>query len=57
MKGSGKRVIGRRKPPKVGRLSDLFEELVSIPDLINHDNLVLESGFSLCRLSHLLTYP
>jgi hypothetical protein len=40
--GSGKKVIGRRKSPKVGRLSDLFKELVSIPDLINHDNLVLE---------------
>jgi len=40
--GSGKQVIGRRRSPKVGRLSDLFEELVSIPDLINHENLVLE---------------
>ena len=40
--GSGKKVIGRRKSPKVGRLSDLFEELVSIPELINHENLVLE---------------
>ncbi len=40
--GSGKKVIGRRRSPKIGRLSDLFEELVSIPDLINHDNLVLE---------------
>ena len=40
--GSGKKVIGRRKSPKVGRLSDLFEELVSIPDLINHENLTFE---------------
>jgi hypothetical protein len=40
--GSGKKILGRRKSPKVGRLSDLFEELVSIPDLINHENLVLE---------------
>jgi hypothetical protein len=40
--GLGKKILGRRKSPKVGRLSDLFEELVSIPDLINHENLVLE---------------
>jgi hypothetical protein len=40
--GSGKKIIGRRRSPKIGRLSDLFEELVSIPDLINHENLVLE---------------
>jgi len=40
--GSGKKVIGRRKSPKVGRLSDLFEELVRIPDLINHPNFTLE---------------
>lgn len=39
---SGKKIIGRRKSPKVGRLSDLFEELVSIPDLVNHENLVPE---------------
>ena len=42
MTASGKKVIGRRKSPKVGRLADLFEELVSIPDLINHPNLVFE---------------
>ena len=35
-------VIGRRKSPKVGRLVELFDELVSIPDLINHPNLVFE---------------
>ena len=40
--GSGKKILGRRKSPKVGRLTDLFAEMVSIPDLINHDNLVLE---------------
>ena len=40
--GSGKKILDRRKSPKVGRLSDLFAELVSIPDLINHENLVLE---------------
>jgi len=40
--GSGKKILGRRKSPKVGRLADLFEELVSIPELINHPNLTLE---------------
>lgn len=40
--GSGKKILGRRKSPKVGRLTDLFEELVSIPELINHPNLTLE---------------
>jgi hypothetical protein len=40
--GSGKKVLGRRKSPKIGRLADLFEELVSIPELINHPNLTLE---------------
>lgn len=40
--GSGKKVLGRRKSPKVGRLADLFRELVSIPELINHPNLTLE---------------
>jgi hypothetical protein len=40
--GSGKKVIGRRRSPKFGRLSDLSKELVSIPDLINHDNQVLK---------------
>lgn len=39
---SGKKIIGRRKSPKVGRLSDLFGELVSIPELINHKNFALE---------------
>lgn len=40
--GSGKKILGRRKSPKVGRLTDLFEVLVSIPELINHPNLTLE---------------
>jgi hypothetical protein len=40
--GSGKKILGRRKSPKVGRLSDIFAELVGIPDLINHENLALE---------------
>jgi len=39
---AGTKILGRRKSPKVGRLSDLFEELVSIPDLIHHENLTLE---------------
>ena len=39
---SGKKIIDRRKSPQVGRLTELFDELVSIPDLINHPNLVLE---------------
>ncbi len=38
----GARVLGRRKSPKAGRLADLFYELVSIPDLIDHPNLVFE---------------
>ena len=41
MTASGKKLIGRRKSPRVGRLVGLFDELVSIPDLINHPNLVL----------------
>lgn len=32
----------RRRSPKRGRLEDLFEELVSIPDLITHPNFELE---------------
>jgi hypothetical protein len=40
--GSGKKILGRRKSPKVGRLTELFAELVSIPELINHPNLTLE---------------
>jgi hypothetical protein len=42
MSGSGKKIIGRRKSPKVGQLAELFDELVSIPELINHPNLVFE---------------
>lgn len=42
MSASGKKIIGRRKSPKLGHLTELFDELVSIPDLINHPNLVLE---------------
>jgi|WetSurMetagenome_2_1015567.scaffolds.fasta_scaffold17576_6 hypothetical protein len=42
MTKSGRKMIARRKSPKTGRLTDLFAELVSIPDLINHENLTLE---------------
>jgi hypothetical protein len=42
MSKSGRKMIARRKSPKTGRLSDLFAELVSIPDLIKHENLTLE---------------
>lgn len=34
--------ISRRRSPKKGKLSDLFTELVSIPDLASEDNLSLE---------------
>ncbi|MCL4395197.1 MAG: hypothetical protein M1482_10415, partial [Chloroflexi bacterium] len=33
---------GRRKSPKVGRLADLFDELVSIPDLVCHASFSLQ---------------
>lgn len=39
---SGDEVISRRRSPKRGRLTDLFDELVSIPDLINEDNFAVE---------------
>lgn len=35
-------IIRRRKSPKKGVLIDLFNELVSIPGLINHENFSLE---------------
>ena len=38
---TGKKILGRRKSPRAGRLTDLFAELVSIPDLFNHHNLTL----------------
>ncbi len=41
LNASGKKILGRRKSPKRGRVSDLFAELVSLPDLINHENLTL----------------
>lgn len=34
--------LGRRKSPKRGRIEDVFAELVSIPDLMQHERFVLE---------------
>ncbi|MDA0338043.1 MAG: hypothetical protein O2782_22970 [bacterium] len=34
--------LGRRKSPKRGRVEDVFRELVSIPDLLQHERFVLE---------------
>ena len=34
--------IGRRKSPKKGKVTDLFDELVRIPDLINNDNFQID---------------
>lgn len=39
---SGDEVISRRRSPKRGKLTDLFGELVRIPDLIRHENFTLE---------------
>jgi hypothetical protein len=39
---SGEETVSRRKSPKKGRLSDLFVELVRIPDLIREDNFRIE---------------
>ncbi|WP_298837969.1 hypothetical protein [Clostridium sp.] len=35
-------VISRRKSPKKGKLVDLFDELIRIPDLMGSDNFILE---------------
>jgi len=35
-------VISRRKSPKKGKLVDLFDELIRIPDLIDEENFILE---------------
>lgn len=34
--------MSRRKSPYKGQLTDVFEELVRIPELINHENFTLE---------------
>jgi len=39
---SGNEVIGRRRSPKKGRLIDLFDELVSIPDLIGEERFTMD---------------
>lgn len=39
---SGKKVLSRRKSPKKGQLSDIFDELVSIPDLMKEENFMME---------------
>lgn len=36
------RIKSKRKSPKRGKLIDLFNELVSVPELINHPNFTLE---------------
>ena len=35
-------VISRRKSPKKGKVVDLFDELIRIPDLMAEDNFILE---------------
>jgi hypothetical protein len=35
-------VISRRKSPKKGKLMDLFDELIRIPDLMAEENFILE---------------
>ncbi|MFQ6091234.1 MAG: hypothetical protein ACE5OR_00885 [bacterium] len=39
---SGDEILSRRKSPKKGKLTDLFDELVGIPDLINRENFAME---------------
>lgn len=39
---SSKEVISRRKSPKNGKLVDLFDELIRMPEIINEDNFSLE---------------
>ena len=36
------RVLGRRRSPRRGQIIDLFDELLTIPELINHKNFSLE---------------
>ena len=40
--GDGDTVLGRRKSPKHGRVTDIFQELVRIPKLVQHPNFTLE---------------
>ena len=39
---AGDEVLGRRKSPKRGRVIDLFDELVAMPDLINEPNVAIQ---------------
>ena len=39
---NGRRVLGRRKSPKHGTVELVFEELVSIPQLLAHPNFALD---------------
>lgn len=39
---STQEIISRRKSPKKGKITDLFDELVRIPDLIDEENFILE---------------
>lgn len=36
------KVISRRKSPKNGKVTDVFNELIRIPDLMSHENFTLE---------------
>ena len=40
--GDGLIQVARRRSPRRGRVEHLFQELVSLPDLINHPNFSLE---------------
>ncbi|RDV14941.1 hypothetical protein DXT99_11675 [Pontibacter diazotrophicus] len=42
---TGQKTTSRRKSPYKGKLTDLFEELVRIPELMTHDNFSLEVLF------------
>lgn len=42
---TGQKVISRRKSPYKGKLTDVFEELVRIPELMAHDNFSFEVLF------------
>ena len=40
--GDGDTILRRRKSPKRGRVTDVFQELVRIPKLVQHPNFTLE---------------
>jgi len=39
---TGTQVLSRRKSPYRGQLTDIFEELVRIPELLKHENFTIE---------------